>query len=424
MITVTTWEGMQIPFPDHIDQRKLADLLLRATAHMNPPAFRFKGGRLHAAEIVGCIQTSGIRVNVLPKLDTPSEERDRAFLINMLTAADYLKKPFSAPAHVKASSLDPLEMLIFEVASEISSGLFDGVPRRYEEKQEELSTVRGRIDFQRLATKLPSDQIRIPVRYSPLHANNKLTVSLKGITLLLHRISKSNANRLLLASVLSQFDAVPTQKLELSALMSLRLTTAEKRWARAISVAKMLLSSQSPDPTFSGQNEAFSLLFPLQHLFERAMRNILLTALAESDIQSTHHSESRFLYHDENDGSGVVRLRPDYLLKKSEEIIAVADAKWKRASDTGRAYGMNRDDLYQLAAYLSRYQASHALVFLPKAPWMSQSWTARYRSPDGNDQVHLIGIDIERLVSRNKTVRAEATRDLSLMITRELIGNK
>lgn len=424
MIMVTAWEGMQVHFPDHVDQRKLADLLLRATAHMNPPAFRVKRGRLHAAEVVGCIQTSSIRVNVLPKLDTPSEERDRAFLINMLTAADYLRKPFSAPAHIKASSLDPLETLIFEVASEISSGLFDGVPRRYEEKQEELSTVRGRIDFKRLATRLPSDQIRIPVRHSPLHANNKLTTSLKGTILLLHRISKSNANRFLLASALSQFDAVPIQKLELSVLMSLRLTTAEKKWARAISVAKMLLSSRSPDPTFSGQNEAFSLLFPLQHLFERAMRNILLTTLAGSDLQSTHHSESRFLYYDETDGSGVVRLRPDYVLKKSEEIIAVADAKWKRASETARAHGIKRDDLYQITSYLSRYKASHALVFLPRAPWMSQSWSARYRSPDGNDQVHLIGIDIERLVSRNKTVRAEATRDLSLMIARELIGNQ
>ncbi|WP_159252720.1 McrC family protein [Xanthomonas phaseoli] len=423
MITVTTWEGMQVPFPDHIDQRKFADRVMRATAQMSVPAFRVKKGRLYAAEVVGCIQTAGIRINVLPKLDTPDKDRDRNFLLNMLTAASHLRNPLSSPASVKGSSLDPLEALIFEIASELRSALFDGSPRRYEEKQEELSTVRGRIDFTRLATRLPSDQIRIPVRYSPLHIHNELAICLKAIALLLNRISKSNANRLLLASVIGQFDAVPTRKLRLSQLMSLRLMPSEDKWARAISIAKMLLSNQSPDPTFSGQNEAFSLIFPLQHLFERAMRGILSSALSGTELQSTHKSESLFLYYDESDKSGVVRLKPDYLLRKSEKIIAVADAKWKRVSEKGRAYGVKREDLYQLNAYLSRYEASHALVFFPKAPWMNQSWVARYISPNGSDKVHLIGTDIERLVSRNKVTRAEALGDLSLVITQTLAGH-
>lgn len=54
---------------------------------------------------------------------------------------------------------------------------------------------------------------------------------------------------------------------------------------------------------------------------------------------------------------------------------------------------------------------------------MSQSWVARYISPGGADQIHLIGIDIERLVSRNKATRAEALGDLSLVITQTLAGN-
>ncbi|MGP3660940.1 McrC family protein [Burkholderia gladioli] len=411
---------MPIPFPEEMDHRTLAHRLMRATERVPAPCFRFKQGRLHAAEIVGCIQLGRLRINILPKVDTPEPRRDRDFLLNMMWAAGYLNQPHTGSADVRSSSRDPLEALISELASEMSSALLEGIPRRYEEKYEELPTVRGRIDFSRLSTRSPCDRILLPVRYTPLHSSNQLTRCIKGIAALLHRLTRSSSNRQTFTSILAQLNGVESRPLTLSQLDELQLTRLESHWIRSVSTARLLLVGQSPDPTFAGNNQAFSLLFPLQHLFERAMRRILGAALSESGVAVSYRSMPHFLLQDPSDGNGVVRLRPDYILGPFETPLAVADAKWKRTSEFGRTHGVNREDLYQMSTYLARFNVRDALIFFPQAGWMHESWSKSYDVPGAYGRVHLIGVNIEELVARNQTIRAQAHAALSATVGRIL----
>ncbi|NAT36771.1 hypothetical protein CU661_03445, partial [Pseudomonas syringae pv. actinidifoliorum] len=66
--------------------------------------------------------------------------------------------------------------------------------------------------------------------------------------------------------------------------------------------------------------------------------------------------KSKFLLTDKDSQKGVIGLRPDYILKKEEVTIAIADAKWKRVSETGKAHGILREDFYQLYAYIKKYE--------------------------------------------------------------------
>ncbi len=416
MPALTTWEGMAIPFAEGMDHRTLGHRLMRATEGTSSPAFRWKQGRLHAAEMVGCIQIGNLRINVLPKLDTGEDERDRDFLLNMLWGAGYLSRPHTGTAEVRSSSIDPLEALIAEVASEMSVALNEGAPRRYEEKQEELSTVRGRIDFSKLSSRLPCDRVLLPVRYSPLHRDNQLARCIKGIAILLHRLTRSSANRQTFAAVLAQLAGVANETLTLAHVEALTLARHESHWARTIAVARLLLTGQSPDPTFSGDNQAFSMLFPLQHLFERVMRRMLGASLKDLGITMPHRGEARFLLRDPSDGGGVIRLRPDYILGQPDAPLAVADAKWKRARELGRAHGINREDFYQVSAYLARFKVRDAIILVPQAKWMQARWTKSYDVPEGDGHIHLIGVDIENLVTRSQIQRSHALAALSATI--------
>ncbi|MDA3136558.1 hypothetical protein HG619_14940 [Pseudomonas syringae] len=53
----------------------------------------------------------------------------------------------------------------------------------------------------------------------------------------------------------------------------------------------------------------------------------------------------------------IIGLRPDYILTKRGDVIAVADAKWKRVSETGKAHGILRDDFYQIYAYIKNMKS-------------------------------------------------------------------
>lgn len=415
MPEVTTWEGMPVPLPPDVEPRWFADRLMQLTDSAPFTAFRWKRGGLYAGEVVGCVQLGRIRINILPKLDTAEPERDKSFLLNLLRSAGYLSYLHQGSAEVRAETLDPLEAMVFEVAKEMANALREGHPRRYEEVREDSPVLRGRIDFTRLSTRLPGSAI-IPIRHSPLGVNNHLAQVIKGIATFLHRITRSAVNRQRLGMILSTLSPVDNKVVSVAQVDAIVLSRYEMRWSKTLAVGRLLLSGQSPDPTFGGRNQAFSLLFPMQHLYERALRNILAAAIDGSGSSVKSRSEPLFLFVDEEEQSGVVRLRPDYVFTRGGKPIAIADAKWKRASESGVAHGIKREDFYQIHAYLTRYKVSEAVILVPKAPWMPGTWTKSYRDADTNAQVHLIGVDVEGLVSRSTKAREASYKLLTQML--------
>lgn len=406
---------MPVPLPPEVEPRWFADRLLQLTASAPFTAFRWKRGRLYAAEVVGCVQLGRIRINILPKLDTPEHGRDKSFLLNLLRSAGYLSYLHQGSAEVRSETLDPLEAMISEVVKEMTMALREGHPKRYVEVREDSPVLRGQIDFTRLSSRLPGSAV-IPTRYSQLGVNNELSQIIKGIAAFLHRITRSAVSRQRLGVFLSNLSFVDNKPVNLGKVDGIVLSRYEMRWSKTLAVGRLLLSGQSPDPTFAGRNQAFSMLFPMQHLYERALRKILSTAIAGSGMSLKVRSEPLFLFVDDEDKSGVVRLRPDYILNRGVETVAIADAKWKRASEGRAAHGIKREDFYQIHAYLARYKVSDAVVLVPKAPWMPEVWIKSYRDADSGAQVHIMGVDIEGLLSRSGKVRDASHKMLAEML--------
>jgi len=422
MPTITTWEGMPVGLPEDLDRRRTSDRILRASDGLGFDAFRVKKGQLYAAEVVGTLQVGNVRINVLPKIDAAVEAGDKEFLINLLSAGGAMKRLHSGPAAVRTALGEPMEIVIDHVARTIWSGLLLGPPRRYELLREDSATVRGRLDMTRLATQAGHAQPRLPIRHSPLQLDNELARCIKGIALLLHSAARTSSCRRLLQSILAELASVRSREVQLSHLRALKLSGVEEKWREVISLASLLLAGNAPNPTFSGGSQAFGLLFPPQHLFERALRGIVAEACSPLQIEVSHKGHSKYLYEELISGRGIVNLKPDYLLRSNGVNVAVGDAKWKRLSDSRRAHGVGRDDFYQVAAYQSRYEVSKALVLYPKYAKATAGLVERYRSADGRESVCLLSIDIERLVSTRQVIRGQAIASLSKDLDRALFG--
>lgn len=72
------------------------------------------------------------------------------------------------------------------------------------------------------------------------------------------------------------------------------------------------------------------------------------------------------------DASGVLRIRPDLVLRRDGHDVAVADTKYKVLDDAGR---LRHEDAYQLLAYCSRtgLPVGHLIYAsgnLPAAPYV------------------------------------------------------
>ncbi|MGX5723423.1 McrC family protein [Metapseudomonas otitidis] len=407
MLKITTQEGAPIEVPDGYDRRAIYESLQQAAESLKINAFRWKQKKLYVAEVVGCIQAHEVQLNILPKLDTPEGSRDENFLFNLLASSGYIKNPRFAAAQIRKTIFDPLEIIISELANEIERALFEGVPRRYEECSEDSQSIRGKIDFPRLSTRPPGSTL-IPILHSPLSTGNQLAQAVKYICSVLHHRTTSSVNRQRFGAILELLLNIKSRNFSTRELGLIKLSRHEAQWERTISIGRMLSTGHSPDPTFSGDSSAFSLLFKLEHLFERSMRKIITEAVKSADLKVSHNNSSLFLLRDPQSQKGIIQLRPDYTLHKEGEIFAIADAKWKRLDEHKRAYGIDRDDLYQVNAYLGRFKVDKGIIFVPKLPWMQDQWTAMYEVPDSTASIHLLGVDLESLLSRNDTIRQQA----------------
>src|SRR5690606_18450679 len=86
---------------------------------------------------------------------------------------------------------------------------------------------------------------------------------------------------------------------------------------------------------------------------------------------------------------------------------------WKRLHNGARAYGLDRSDVYQMNAYLTRYGIKRAALFVPRMGWMEKGWQTTFYIPPDKQELHVVSLDIEQLVSHVSAVRAKARSCLS-----------
>ena len=130
---------------------------------------------------------------------------------------------------------------------------------------------------------------------------------------------------------------------------------------------RLILDGFSP-LTLQGKSNAFSLLFPMEAVFESYVASILnkhpleglsLKIQASSKYLVKHKSKRRF------------QLKPDLLLRYTNGInkgksACVLDTKWKliNQKDEDNKYGLSQADFYQMFAYGHKYLKGKGELFL------------------------------------------------------------
>lgn len=412
---ITTSEGGEVPFPASMVSGRIKAGFLRLNHYSRIPLFRIKNGKLHAAEVVGCVQLGNIRINILPKLDSGDVVQQSRFLLNILHKAGYFRRAYESEGKVAATNYDPMESIIGEFVDAISYALLEGLPRQYQSQSEFLSSIRGKIDFNLLSKSHRCDGL-VSVKYSELNKENILTRCIKEVCIKLIYFSKNAVNRKTLSRILTEFDHVDAKLCTLAELERIQLMPTEKHWEKPLQLIKLLIQEKAINPLSAGQVPAFCLIFSMAAVYERALLEILKQVTRRGNTVLKKDHIPTYLLEDEQ-LRGILQMKPDYRFYISDRLIVVADAKWKRVSESARANGIERSDLYQITAYINRYDVKSAIIFVPLQPWMSNSWSRNYRMVNTKSVLYVVGVDIVSLVSEIKLIREAATEKLEKLIS-------
>ncbi|MEB8388414.1 restriction endonuclease [Rhodobacteraceae bacterium KMM 6894] len=381
---------------------------------------------LRARGVVGVIAAQGCQLEILPKIEATGEhdaspETLRRRLVHMLAVTRDLKIDAHSTASLGWQKDTLLEILIRIFCTKMMEAVRQGIPRQYIKHEEDLPTLRGRLDITRQFSVLAAQPQTLACRYDELSPDIELNRVIKAtVTKLIRMASAADNQRNLreLSFAYSDISTVPPSALRWDRII---LDRTNDRWRELVSLARLLLGDRH-QTTNAGSNDGHALLFEMNVLFEEYVAKLLKRGLSGSPYQvSSQGGHKDCLFEGER---GRFRTRPDILIRKDSKVVLIIDTKWKRIKSQidDAKHGISQGDVYQLMAYSQLYHCDRVMLLYPhhcglSAKSVQQSYGIG--SPEGHDKLLVSTIDVSTKHSVTTATLAglvELSLDVSVML--------
>lgn len=312
---------------------------------------------------VGTMHVPGGCLDILPKTGFGDLGPDvvQRRLLRLLAGAGALPIEDRDWGGITAQPMPLWDGIAIAVARRLSRAILAGIPRAYHRVDDDAPVIRGRLRVEVLVRQTPPRLERPPISFDELSTDTPLTRILRDLARRLHQTVRStDAARItrepwLLLEPLAG-DWRPADQVG-------NLGRNDSRFKSLVAFHHLLVASRGAG-LGSGDDQAFSLVFPMERVFEGYIANLLRryarTALLTSPwVQGGPHSA--YLMRDAA-GDGIGRLKPDLaLVDAAGRPTLIIDTKWKDLAGRAPSSG----DLYQIHAYAAHWHCAETLLLLP-----------------------------------------------------------
>jgi 5-methylcytosine-specific restriction enzyme subunit McrC len=331
----------------------------------------------------------GYQIEVLPKVGKVSGDDDaRMTLLNMLSCLGEFRHMKVGQASLKTVKMPLFDVFIDSFLSSVELLVRQGLRGGYVEVEEDLRTLRGKLQFSRHLRRNAIRRDRFSVVHDDFRQDRPENRLIHAALLCASEVSRSSNLKRRVRKLVSAFDGIPESVNVDRDIQLISIERDMKRYESPLSWSCLLLRRQSP-LTGAGAHEGPSLLFPMEVLFEAYVTRHLSKQL---DDKYRLKAQARSKYLTTHEGKNWFQLKPDLLVlnRQRGDPVLVLDAKWKlidaRARDARKKYNLSQSDFYQLFAYGHNYlKASGDIVLIyPKTDSFTEPLSSFY-FPDQPD---------------------------------------
>ena len=358
---------------------ELKNYLLDYPTEDDKPPLAVKGDYLKATNYVGAILTEeGTQIEILPKIDLGSgsesasgestdkeeygKEKTRDIFMHMLCT--YLGKhhrQFDSGAWGKAS-LPLLEAFMAVFLQDVSTVVRRGLARAYIPHEENLTCLKGKLDFSNHIRHNLFHKERFYVRYDEFSIDRPINRVLKKALRAVSKVTQDQDNYRRASQLLNYFEEVRETRdwRHEVKISSMDRSVKFKAYEHSFEWAKLILRNFSPD-NWQGERNTISLLFPMERIFEYYIHHILekgFRSFAPNWTLTGQSTKHKVMGEVESGGRNVsFTIQPDLVaIDKNNNRCVILDTKWKRINTNNKNYDISQSDIYQLYSYGKTYQ--------------------------------------------------------------------
>lgn len=375
---LTVYEHQPIKISAHFDaeQRTIshsqAALLRKMETSQGKPIFKWGYQQLTPQQWVGYIEIPGLQLEILPKLDqtnTVTQRKIRDNLLHMLVKAGNVPYRESDFASLSTERSTILECYITVFKDKLAGALKRGIIHQYVSQESNEKFLRGKLLVSEQIRKNSFHKERFFVRYDEFSSNNVINRILKATLSKLVMLSKSPENIKGLRNMQHHFEMIETSPFRITDFQQISLSRLHKDYEKLLRMAKVFWQDELPTPA-SGDQQIFSLLFDMNHIFERYIRSLLREHQAQifsENLIVSHKRETQHLFQNRHD-KGVFALEPDIIIKDNNDQSThlLIDTKWKRLSPTKHQLGITQADMYQMYGYAREFNCGKVVLLYPE----------------------------------------------------------
>ena len=368
-------------------------------------AIEWQRNRLRFRGWCGVISFGDLTLEILPKIHGTenSPGNARKLLVIMLSAVHKLDLRSTGEAPLSLQKMVLLDLFILSFAEKLQQLVQRGIPRAYIPREENLNVVRGKIMVSRQIRENVCHKNRIWCGYDEFLED---TVMNRIIKITLKHLSRF-ARSLLVQQKLEQLRAVYADITDAwpcdGDWERLSFDRTNEEWQEILSQCRWFLSGMSPD-IYSGSQQAISLLFEMNMLFEEYIAVELKKALRDTHDVLAQKPQKKLLQ--KADGTRLFTMKPDLYVrsKATGQPVAILDTKWKLLDAEERQMGVSQADLYQMYTYAGSYDVPQVLLLYPRQAGLDRI-ESRWQFTGEERGVGIVLVDLEEVLRGRRFFR-------------------
>ncbi|MCM1991171.1 McrC family protein [Oceanirhabdus seepicola] len=309
---------------------------------------------------VGYIKLSTCIIEILPKVKSNDFEKSREVLVKMLAMVGHIDVKFTDLTSLKITKNNLFEIYAYIFAQKLKREILKGIYSDYITYTDNLTVLKGRLNVNAQMKNIIQKNLKANCQFDEFSINNALNqVFKRALTILIKNI-KNDSTLKILKFCLLNFADVEDKVIGQDEVNKVLLNRSNKRFYESFVLAKMFILNMT-SLTSLGSYKGFSILFEMQDLFEKYITEVISRNIEKIDLELDRGYK---LLKNKKTNRGIFDLNPDIVIKKDSKDILIIDTKWKQISSSYNRHGVKREDLYQMYAYLTRYQDVNDVVLL------------------------------------------------------------